>query len=48
MDFTDEVKAFRQMTIVRFLEFLANAAAKKGLKNAVCLFPDNRPALRRL
>lgn len=43
MDFTDDVKAFRQMTIVRFLEFLANAAAKKGLKNAVCLFPTTDP-----
>ena len=42
-DFTDDVKAFRQMTIVHFLEFLANAAAKKGLKNAVCLFPTTDP-----
>lgn len=42
-DFTDEVKAFRQMTIVNFLEYLANEASKKGLKNSVCLFPTTDP-----
>jgi len=43
MDFTDEVKAFRQSTIVNFLEHMANIAAKKGLKNSVCLFPTTDP-----
>lgn len=43
VDFTDDVKAFRQMTIVNFLEYLANEAAKKGLKNSVCLFPTTDP-----
>ncbi|OHC06638.1 MAG: hypothetical protein A3K50_06515, partial [Planctomycetes bacterium RIFOXYD12_FULL_42_12] len=43
VDFTDEVKAFRQMTIVNFLEHLANEASKKGLKNSVCLFPTADP-----
>lgn len=43
IDFTDDVKAFRQMTIVNFLEYLANEAAKKGLKNSVCLFPTTDP-----
>ncbi|MDE2217104.1 MAG: hypothetical protein KGJ87_08110 [Planctomycetota bacterium] len=43
IDFTDDVKAFRQMTIVNFLEYLANEASKKGLKNSVCLFPTSDP-----
>src|SRR3989337_1448402 len=43
LDFTDDVKAFRQMTIVNFLEYLANEASKKGLKNSVCLFPTTDP-----
>ncbi len=43
LDFTDDVRAFRQITIVRFLEFLANESAKKGLKNSVCLFPTTDP-----
>lgn len=43
VDFTDDVKAFRQMTIVNFLEYLANEASKKGLKNSVCLFPTTDP-----
>lgn len=43
VDFTDDVKAFRQTTIVAFLEYLANEAAKKGLKNSVCLFPTTDP-----
>ncbi len=43
IDFTDDVKAFRQMTIVNFLEYLANEASKKGLKNSVCLFPASDP-----
>ncbi|MCF6157035.1 MAG: hypothetical protein E3K32_00365 [wastewater metagenome] len=42
-DFTDDIKAFRQMTIVNFLEFLADEASKKGLKNSVCLFPIKDP-----
>ena len=42
-DFTEDVKAFRQMTIVNFLEYLANEASKKGLKNSVCLFPTTDP-----
>ena len=42
-DFTEDVKAFRQMTIVNFLEYLANEASKKGLKNSVCLFPTADP-----
>ncbi len=43
VDFTDDVKAFRQATIVNFLEYLASLASKKGLKNAVCLFPTTDP-----
>ncbi|MFO0795558.1 MAG: hypothetical protein U0586_16015 [Candidatus Brocadiaceae bacterium] len=43
IDFTDEVKAFRQMTIVRFLEYAANEASQMGLSNAVCLFPTTDP-----
>ena len=43
VDFTDDVKAFRQLTIVNFLEYLANEASKKGLKNSVCLFPTTDP-----
>ena len=43
VDFTDDVKSFRQMTIVNFLEYLANEASKKGLKNSVCLFPTTDP-----
>lgn len=43
IDFTDDVKTFRQMTIVNFLEYLANEASKKGLKNSVCLFPTSDP-----
>jgi len=43
IDFSDDVKAFRQMTIVNFLEYLANEASKKGLKNSVCLFPTSDP-----
>ena len=43
VDFTDDVKAFRQMTIVDFLECMANEAAKKGLVNSVCLFPTTDP-----
>jgi len=42
-DFTEEVKIFRQLTIIHFLEFLADAAAKNGLKNSVCLLPANDP-----
>lgn len=43
LEFTDEVKAFRQSTIVDFLECLANTASQKGLRNSVCLFPTTDP-----
>lgn len=43
MDFTDDVKAFRQTTIINFLEYLANTASTKGLINSVCLFPTTDP-----
>ncbi|MDR4508548.1 MAG: hypothetical protein MRJ65_10000 [Candidatus Brocadiaceae bacterium] len=42
-DFTEDVKLFRQMTIVDFLEYLSSEASKKGLKNSVCLFPSTDP-----
>lgn len=42
-EFTDDIKVFRQKTIIDFLEYLANEASKKGLKNALCLFPANDP-----
>src|SRR3990172_8386390 len=43
LDFTDDVKSFRQMTIVSFIEFLSNEASRKGLKNSVCLYPTTDP-----
>ncbi|WP_169704302.1 hypothetical protein [Candidatus Kuenenia stuttgartiensis] len=43
LEFTGEVKAFRQSTIVDFLEYLANTASQKGLRNSVCLFPTTDP-----
>lgn len=43
LDFTEDVKAFRQTTLLNFLEYLANEASKKGLKNSLCLFPTTDP-----
>jgi hypothetical protein len=43
VDFTDDVKSFRQTTIINFLEYLANIATKKGMINSVCLFPTTDP-----
>lgn len=43
VDFADDVKSFRQATIVDFLEYLANEASGRGLKNALCLFPVADP-----
>ena len=43
LEFTDDVKAFRQETIINFLEFLADHSSNKGLKNAVCVFPVSEP-----
>ncbi|TLD40373.1 MAG: hypothetical protein JETT_3377 [Candidatus Jettenia ecosi] len=43
LDFTEDVKTFRQMTIVNFLTYLADEASEKGLKSAVCLFPTTDP-----
>lgn len=42
-DFTEEVMQFRQATILRFIQSLSQEAAKKGLKNALCLFPLHDP-----
>lgn len=41
--FTDEVKDFRQETIINFLEYLSDHASSKGLKNSVCVFPFSEP-----
>lgn len=43
LEFTDDVKAFRQETIINFLEFLSDHSSSKGLKNAVCVFPVSEP-----
>ncbi len=43
LEFTDDVKAFRQETIINFLEFLSDHSSSKGLKNAVCVFPISDP-----
>ena len=43
IDFTEDVKEFRQNTIVNFIEFLSVASSKKGLKNSVCLLPIPEP-----
>ncbi len=43
LEFTDDVKAFRQETIINFLEFLSDHSSSKGLKNAVCVFPISEP-----
>ena len=42
-EFTNDVMAFRQETILNFLEFLSDHSASKGLKNAVCVFPFGEP-----
>jgi len=43
LEFTDDVKTFRQETIINFLEFLSDHSSSKGLKNAVCVFPISEP-----
>lgn len=42
-DFNEEVKKFRQDTILRFIGSLCKIASKKGLKNALCIFPTLDP-----
>ncbi|MHC4268923.1 MAG: hypothetical protein ACYSTS_10680 [Planctomycetota bacterium] len=42
-EFTDDVKEFRQETILNFLEYLSDHSSSKGLKNAVCVFPVSEP-----
>lgn len=42
-DFNDEVKRFRQDTILRFIDSLCRIASEKGLKNALCIFPTLDP-----
>jgi hypothetical protein len=42
-EFTNDVMAFRQDTILNFLEFLSDHSSSKGLKNAVCVFPYSEP-----
>ncbi|HHT9141248.1 MAG TPA: hypothetical protein ACFYEA_07355 [Candidatus Tripitaka californicus] len=41
--FNEEVKKFRQDTILRFIGSLCKAASGKGLKNALCIFPTLDP-----
>jgi len=43
LDFTEHVTEFRQNTILNFIEYLSDVSSKKGLKNAVCVFPSNEP-----
>ncbi len=43
LEFTKDVMEFRQKTILDFLEYLSNISSKKGLKNAVCVFPVSEP-----
>ncbi|MDI6760816.1 MAG: hypothetical protein QMD05_08310 [Candidatus Brocadiaceae bacterium] len=42
-DFNEEVKKFRQDTILRFIGSLCKAASGKGLRNALCIFPTLDP-----
>ncbi|GJQ58152.1 MAG: hypothetical protein D8M57_07575 [Candidatus Scalindua sp. AMX11] len=42
-EFTEEVKAFRQNTIVDFIGFLSEASAKQGLRNSICVLPMPEP-----
>jgi hypothetical protein len=39
----DEVRKFRQDTILRFIGSLCKTASEKGLKNALCIFPTLDP-----
>ncbi len=43
VDFSEDVKEFRQETIVKFIEFLSNSSAKQGLRNSVCVLPMPEP-----
>ncbi|KKM71093.1 hypothetical protein LCGC14_1434080 [marine sediment metagenome] len=43
LDFTDDVAEFRENTILNFVEYLSNISSKKGLKNAICVFPKKEP-----
>ncbi len=42
-EFTNDVMAFRQNSILNFLEFLTDHSSSKGLKNAVCVLPYSEP-----
>jgi hypothetical protein len=42
-DFNDEVKRFRQATLLGFIGLLCKSASQKGLKNALCIFPTLDP-----
>lgn len=42
-EFSEDVKEFRQNTVVNFIEFLSNASAKQGLKNSICVLPMLEP-----
>ena len=42
-EFTEDVVEFRQNTIINFIEYLSDAASKKGLKNAICVLPECGP-----
>ncbi|MBI2560454.1 MAG: hypothetical protein HYW14_04900 [Planctomycetes bacterium] len=43
LDFTEDVKKFRQWTLLNFIEYLCNFASDMGLKNSICIFPTNEP-----
>jgi hypothetical protein len=43
LDLTDDVAEFRENTILNFIEYLSDISSKKGLKNAVCVFPKKEP-----
>ncbi|MFQ5965601.1 MAG: hypothetical protein ACE5KZ_15105 [Candidatus Scalinduaceae bacterium] len=43
LDLTEDIKEFRQNTILKFIEYLSDISSKKGLQNAVCVFPIKDP-----
>lgn len=43
LEFTEDIKEFRQDTILNFLGFLSGTSSRKGMKNAVCVFPVMEP-----